>query len=412
MRDRANQVLRSRSFWALADQGVASGANYVTIILITRVLAEQQFGQFSLLWELMLFLNGVHAALVVYPLTVRGAKLGVDAMRPICTIGLILTLALAPVSGGAMFVQGAFLNWTIGVMAALAIGAFQLHETLRRGLMSQFRYTELIWGDAVGYLGQLAAVSVLALMGALTVPAVYASMTITFLLAALVQATRVRIKLPAHDDIRGISAEFWVLGRWMLATSLTTFFTGYGVQLCLNWAQDLTHVAKFQAMANLTRLANPVLAAMTGLIVPAVAASGNARAGVKYALLGATLLAPYFALLLVAPGFGVALIYGRDSEYLGFPREVRATIAGAALLFATAMLTAVLGGLGRSKAFFYTQLVNTVATILLVFPAAIVYGWRAAIMGVLGTTLITLVTTIILLWKNPRPTSMPAASPD
>jgi O-antigen/teichoic acid export membrane protein len=261
----------------------------------------------------------------------------------------------------------------------------------------------------VGYVGQLAAVAVLAWMGALTVPAVYAAMTITFLLAALVQATRVRMKLPAADQVRGISAEFWVLGRWMLATSLTTFFTGYGVQLCLNWAQDITHVAKFGAMANLTRLANPVLAAMTGLIIPAVAASGQARAGLKYALLGGALLAPYFGLLLIAPQFGVGLIYGRDSEYLGYPPEVRATIAGAAVLFVTAMLTAVLGGLGRSKAFFYTQVVNTIATILLVFPAAVVFGWRGAIFAVLGTTLITLAITLVLLLKNPRPIAHPVA---
>lgn len=411
----AERLLRSRPFWALLDQAVASGSNYATIILLTRILPEESFGQFSLMGELLLFLNGVHAALIVYPLTIRGARITAEQLRPLCTIGLILTLAMVPLNGGVVFAQGAMMSAAIGITAALSIGAFQLHETLRRGLMSQFRYKELIWGDAVGYVGQLAAVSILALLGKLTVPAVYGAMTVTFLLAALVQASRAKPAPTAQQQVRDISAEFWVLGRWMLATSFTTFITGYGVQSCLNWAQDLTHVAKFQAMANLTRLANPVLAAMTGLILPAVAASGHARAGLKYALLGSALLAPYFGLLLIAPQFGVSLIYGRDSDYLGYPREVRATIAGGAALFATAMLTAVLGGLGRSKAFFYTQVVNTIATLLLVFPLAIYYGWKEAILGVMGTTLITLLTTIILLWSKPDPvtqiTSPPPASP-
>src|SRR4051812_8205079 len=67
-----------RSFWALADQGVASFGSFGVNILLGRAFERlHQIGQFGNYWtllELMLFLNGLQGALIIYPMTVRGAS--------------------------------------------------------------------------------------------------------------------------------------------------------------------------------------------------------------------------------------------------------------------------------------------------------------------------------------------------
>jgi O-antigen/teichoic acid export membrane protein len=393
---RVLRLLRGRAFWALADQAVASVSNFVTVVLVARMLPVERYGAFALLWELLMFLGSLHAALVVYPLLIRGARLDADRVRYLATVCVILTLALACPLSATIYAVGAWQHVLLGACAAGALVAFQVHETLRRALLAHFRYSEAIWGDAIGYLGLAGAVFALSRFGVLSAPAVFASMAGTFLLAAGMQALRLRPAGLERGAVRAAAAEFWVLGRWMLASNLTWVFTGIGVQWCLAAFQDLTHVANFQAVANLLRFTNPLIAAIGGLVIPSVARAG-ARAGMRYALLGGAILLPYFTILFVAPRWSATLFYGPASEYLGHAFEIRIMVVTGAAGYATQMLLAVLAGQGRSKAHFVAQAVNTAASILFVLPAAVLSGWTMSMVAGLGAMLATGATALLML---------------
>lgn len=409
LRERAGRVLRMRSVGALTDQAVSSGSNFLTMILVTRTLTPVGLGQFSLLWELLMFLNGLHAALIVYPLTVRGATFDPDDLRKVNSIALIFTLLLAVPFGGAMFAMGMWQQILIGVMGAAALVVFLVHETSRRALMAQFRYGDLIRADSVAYLGMAGGVLLLVRSGHLSVLNLFTTMTISFLGGIVVNLANLPPVRVSRAQILSRMVEFWELGRWILASNLTTMFTVTGVHFTLAYFKGLSDVGHFQAMTNLVRITNPVLAAMTSLIVPAVAQSGHARAARRYALLGGALLLPYFGFMAVAPEWGVSLLYGDRSEYAGYPVEVRLTVAAAAIGYATAMLVAILGGLGRSKGFFAVQLVYCIASAVLVLPAAAWLGWKAAVAAGFVALAATASTAILLLWRDSSPQKLPAA---
>jgi O-antigen/teichoic acid export membrane protein len=397
---RLGRILRTRSFWALADQAIASASNYVTTILLIRYLPKEEVGRFTIPWELLLLLNSLHAALIVYPLSVRGAKLAADRLRQISTVALILTLLLTVPFGSTLFAMGATQYWLVGLCAAGALVAFQIHETLRKSLMAHFRYTDLIWGDAVAYLGTAGSVLVMNHFNALSVPSVFAAMAVFFLLASIVQVGRVK-PLPTNKiEIREVGQEFWVLGRWMLASNLTMVFTSFGVQWCLAKFQGYADVGNFQALASLLKLTNPMVQAMSGLIVPAVAAAGRPRAALKYILLGGSILAPYFLLLLIVPGFVLSVLYGdRAAEYAPYVLELRLSVATATAGYATAMLLAVLAGMGQARAYFYAQVINTITSILFIIPAAAIYGWTATLIAGLCAMILTGLTAFLLLLR-------------
>jgi len=397
---RAAARMRSRSFWAMADQGVASASNFVMVLLLGRYMTREELGLFSLPWELMTFLNSLHAALIVYPLSVRGARLDADRLRQISFIGIMITAVLVLPFGATMFAIGTYQGIVLGLCAAAAIASFQLHETLRRSLMAHFRYTDLIWGDMVGYFGQAGAVVVMAKLGHLTVAGIFGSMAISFLLASGVQWLRLRPEKTPMLETRDVTMEFWVLGRWMLASNLSFFFTGFAVQWSLAHFNGFDDVGNFQALANLLKLGNPMVAAMSGLIVPAVAASGRARSGLRYAVLGIAVLAPYYAMLLLAPRFVITALYAEKSaQYINLIPELRLSVATSMSGYATAMLLAVLGGLGNSRGYFYAQLINTIASILFVIPAAAIWGWKAVLVAGLCAMIATGVTAFLLLLR-------------
>src|SRR5689334_17508749 len=63
----------SRSFWALADQVLISGTNFVTMILVARGLSKDAFGDFSLVYCGLLFANLLQTGLITQPHNVLGA---------------------------------------------------------------------------------------------------------------------------------------------------------------------------------------------------------------------------------------------------------------------------------------------------------------------------------------------------
>ena len=72
----ANFLTRHRHFnWALADQIIVSGANFLTALLLARHLGPEEFGRFTLAWLVVLFVTSLQAGLIVSPMMSVGPKL-------------------------------------------------------------------------------------------------------------------------------------------------------------------------------------------------------------------------------------------------------------------------------------------------------------------------------------------------
>src|SRR5689334_22285887 len=72
-----------RNVWALSDQVLISGTNFVTMILVARGLGSPaEFGVFTLVYSALLFANLLQTSLVTQPLNVLGtARDGADYAR-------------------------------------------------------------------------------------------------------------------------------------------------------------------------------------------------------------------------------------------------------------------------------------------------------------------------------------------
>src|SRR3954454_21269188 len=59
---------------ALIDQGLVSGINFVTAVVVARNLAPTSYGYYALLFAAILFINGLQTALITGPLMVIGPR--------------------------------------------------------------------------------------------------------------------------------------------------------------------------------------------------------------------------------------------------------------------------------------------------------------------------------------------------
>src|SRR5688572_25021809 len=153
----ADLIVRAgrKSFWPLADQGVVSAGNFLTLVIVARALpARSEYGVFGLLLECIFYFNTLQSALVGYPLTVKGATTDDDGLRRLAGAALLMTLImavpLALAGAGASALGG---RARLGLAAAFALVAWQAQELVRKAMLARFRYAHAVWGDALRYLG-------------------------------------------------------------------------------------------------------------------------------------------------------------------------------------------------------------------------------------------------------------------
>jgi O-antigen/teichoic acid export membrane protein len=378
-----------RGIWSLADQGVVSLGSFLTHIILGRYLPLAEYGVFALCLGFLIFLNALHGSLISYPLSLKGSVSAPGRLRRHTSGALVLTLVMsvlaAPALAGVAWVLG---RLDVAVWLIVAMVFWQLQETVRRALMAHLRHREAVWGDGVSYIGQAAAMLVLALTGALTLPAAFAALAATSALALMMQAWKVGLARVKLRQVLPMARQYLGMGRWLLCTNFLSLITMHATPWTLAVFHGTAQVAAFQAMVNVLGMSNPVIFSIANLIVPTVSrerqrrgAAAARRVAMQYVLQGAMVLTPYFLLVMLAPWGALRLFYGAESPYLDLAAHLRVFVLVFALAFAVQMMAAMLNGLGRSQGTFAAQAASAATNVMVTLPLAALFGLSGAIWG-------------------------------
>lgn len=371
----ALQPTKSHSFWAIADQGIASAGNFATSLFLARALPPAEFGTFVLLNSACLVAFGLQGNLIVSPLVVLGASGPTTRISSYLTAALLFTVALSPVSALFVLPAAASLHcFETGVLALVYLVAWQLQESARRALLSSFRYADAIWGDAISYLGQAVLVSLLWIKKSASLDVAFAMMAATSVVAAALQSWQSGLAPASLSDVRDTGIRFWALGKWLGVVSLLTLGQGPIFPWLLNWFHGRGTAADFQAAMNVCGLVNPVINSIPAIVMPAAAAflltsENRSRRrflefGMKYVIQMEILLAPVFIVIAFWPQTVLAMFYGRHSVYV---HQALALRIGAVVFIVTVPMTifgAMFTGAGKTKDSVKMNGVGTFASLL------------------------------------------------
>ncbi len=406
----------------MADQGVVSLGNMVTVVLLGRGLETATFGRFNVILETIFFLNSLQAALVVYPLSVRGASVNVQRLQRYTGASLAMTTIMGAIMGLGMALAGGlthqFFPW---LLAILAMVLWQVQETVRRGLMAHLRFRDALWGDAISYLGQAALIAAFVFMPRLTggprgathrlsLEYVFIVMAATSAAGAILQLSQIGLRSITRRTVWRFGVRAWELGRWIVLASFVGIATGYGYTLLLAVTHGDREVALFGALGGLMKFANPLMISIQGLILPACAQANShggiraaGRVAFRYGVMGAVMLLPFFLVLGLFPERITWLIY-RNPDYQGHATAVRIFVVGYALVYVGNVLMSLLNALEQSKSSFVAQTVCTITAGAVSWPMTYMWGAFGAIFGGAITNVARLVALLELLrraFRNP-----------
>lgn len=353
--------MRSKAVGAVAAQSVQALISLTLQIMVSRILGIADFGQFAILYGVIVLATAVITGLVGDTLIVldrssRGIRAGLEGVLA------AVTLAAAVVAGFVVGLTG-FVPALDAVLFGAALAAFAIEEVVRRLLMASMAFVRVMAADLTGFVVALIVLGAVWLAQPLTLGAFLGAIA-----AGQVVATIAGWLLVPREDrflvaLRGADyAAVWKYGSWRgLQQTLRPAMFTVARLLVLSFA-GLVAVGELEAARTYTSPLVLVVGGFSSFLFVRFAGKHRDGAGgslreadvTVLVLLGLTVVMGAAAVLL-APWLGPLLF--------GVPLNLVAVIAWIAYGTSVAMVTpygALSAVSGRQTAVFVIRLGDTI----------------------------------------------------
>ncbi len=319
---------RLRLSAGVLDQAIVSGANFGLNVLLARWLSPAGYGSFAIAFALIVLIGGPHAALLIDPLNVVGARSFRHRphpyLRAVVALHAIVTAAAAALMVGAAFwrplpaAAGLTPRWfvTLAFAAPLVLSPW----LLRSACYVEMRPARAVAGSSTYAITLFVTTAAAHAAGLLTPAVALGVMGAAAAVAAAAIATWLRLMTPSSEPvpIQLVAREHWTYGRWILGASIAH---GVANGLYLPIVATLVGIEQSAALRALQNLVLPLQQILAGIALVAypsmarqVAERGPSylkRRAIAFVLAYVGCATAYAAVLAVAAHPLLTAMYGR-----------------------------------------------------------------------------------------------------
>ena len=390
MRFRAVALVRTE-LWGVLDQGLVSGVNFLTIILLARSLAPVDFGYFVLAFTVLQTAGTLQAALITRPHNVLGAvRHGRDYVdysttAAVVQVGFACTLASLAVAVAVLAHVGGFSQTQVVLALAPALVAWQLQELGRRMLYTEGRLSAAFANDVLSYGGQAFALVLLWRLDLLTGPRALLTLAAAFAVGAAVVAWQLRSTLAGRLDRSALSAN-WHFGKWLGVAEVGQWFS---TQFYIYLAAAVVGAVASAALKAAQTLLGPISVFLTFVTsyLPIVLArelesSGTIRRKVRQSLTGILpVVVPYCLVIGLLAEPALELVYG--SEYGQYADVVQLFALYYVVLAFSTVAIAALSARGMTRDVFVGQAAGAALSLAVGWALLLELGPAGGVVGML-----------------------------
>jgi len=343
--------------WALVDQALFAGTNFLTNVLLARWLAAPEFGAFTVGFSVFLLLGTVHTAFLTEPMLVYGARQDAQALRKYFGGLVHLHAGLAALGAVGLVGLGA-MQWVLGahslggVLGALALSAplILLLWLLRRACYVLPRQRDAAVASSVYLVLTILAISFLRLADALSGATAVAAMALASVPPGVWVARRLAISRASlgWSEARAVLARHVRYARWAAPAALLEWIPTNAYYVLVTLRGGLDASATLRALVNLVVPVVHANAALSTSLIPALARAQTRQEFWRTFRLGSVVLG-LGALAWLAP----VVVFSRPLVGWLYGGRYAADQVTVALVAVFALLTAVVGAMSavlRSEA--------------------------------------------------------------
>lgn len=319
--------------FAVLDQGLYSGANFIGSILLARWLDVRQFGEFAIGFTILIFFMQIYTSFILEPMGILGPSNYGDRLKPylrrhVDLLFIITTPVAVFLAASVVFVR--HLNNDSSMSPTLFYSLLGLPFFLFPLLMRRIFY--VLQKPGFAFLGSV--VYFFGLTGCLLVIKEASKLTSTngtlvvllsasasgLLMLSLLRTDRVFLQ---EIDLKSVLREIWSFGRWLLLSGLLIGLATQSQVYLTGILSNLEDAGAVRILQNFIQPMMLVFTALSALVTPIIAsafASGNyqsVRRKIAQFIFGACLLALTYECLLILFGNSLshALFFGKYSIY-------------------------------------------------------------------------------------------------
>lgn len=396
---------------AVADQGLFSGANFLLNILLARWLSAADYGAYSLAFAVFLLFAAVHSAILVEPMMVFGAGKYFTRFSQYLKVLIASHWAvMLPVSvllfGATLVLRQVYSQKAAAAFLGLVFGAggILLFWLVRRVFYVLLRPAWGVAGGAVYFVLLLAAISALQFTGHLSTTTAFAGMGVAGLLASAILLARFFAVFSAEQHGPSLSEtarEHWRYGRWAMATAIIGWFPGHVYYALLPAHLGLEGSAGLRALMNFVLPVLQAISALTMLLLPMLVRDRH-NGGVRrmnrtmwqfLSIFAAGAVVYLTGLWLLRDEVFQVFYAGKYSQYAGWPLFLAGLLPLGTC--ATAVLGNALRALERPDSIFWCYAGSLIGAVTVGVPCSTFLGVSGALLGLLASSLITV---LMMAW--------------
>jgi O-antigen/teichoic acid export membrane protein len=269
----------AKAGFALTDQGLVSGSNFVISIVLARWLSPEQYGGFALVFAVFLLLSMAYQCLLLEPMAIFGSGEYGSRVR-----GYLKTLiAIHAIISGAIFVvlasAAALAHWRAntgglpGALAGIGVAApcILLFWLARRACYLDARSGVAAVGAVLYCASMMCGLWVAHSLGALSPFSTFLIMGASGLVAAIVLFLLIHSSLTGNESAPSALEAWrrhWGYGGWALGGAIASWIPAYIYYPLVGGFVGLGTVASLKALMNLAAPVTQLQAAFSMLLIP------------------------------------------------------------------------------------------------------------------------------------------------
>jgi O-antigen/teichoic acid export membrane protein len=319
--------------WALVDQAMVSGANFLTQVMLARYLGVTGYGQFVLAWMAIEFVRIIQEPLMTLPMVIIGPKQTSTNADSYYSAVCFSQFILGATTSTFLFLTVLVLNvvlpsWNLdGLAGIMGITALTCHlqDFLRRYAFARQFLKTAVACDATRFLGQVAVYATLFHTNSLNVnTALIATASAAFLaiLCALPIVLPIRLD---RQTFLWVIPRHWNFSKWLVPSAILGRTTGDLFMATAGAVIGAAAVGGLRATQNLVAVTHILLMGLEN-VIPVRAAKRldtDGKAGLTqflwhFGLIGGSTMGIILLIVAATPEFWLTLIYGEQFSGQGY----------------------------------------------------------------------------------------------
>jgi len=404
----------SRGIFAILDQGLISGSNFLVAILLARWLVPQQYGSYALAFEIFLFLAALYGSLILEPMSVFGPSIYSGNLKSYMGGLLRIHCALSFLMMAVLFAAAAALHALRpasslpDALAGIGVAApcLLLFWLARRGFYIVFLPQKAVYGACIYSALLLAGLALLYRFKALSPFSAFLLLAAGAVVTGPVMLHWLKSGLvpnAAGFRLMDIVRRHWTYGRWALANSVVIWFSLAIYYPLLASFFTLAEAGKLKALMNLASPVGQAFVAVSLLSLP-LASRAHHQGGIAGRVIwrltflysGGTCL--YWAVLLLLRGPIVQHLYG--GKYMQVINLLPWVGLGSILRISGSAQTLVLKAMHSPAKAFVAYCSACVVAIAVGIPCTRWFGLRGALFAWVLSSAAALIGAVVVLRRQ------------